>query len=78
MLVEVLMKAFKKTLFIASEKSLFKNTILSACISKRYAKLLEQLQRVPTTRLEQLHLNSGPHYLKKKLKEKQREPVKIL
>ena len=76
--VQVLMSKFKKTLFIASEKLLFKNTILLTCISKRYVKLLELHQKALITKLEQLPLNYGPLLLKKKLKENQRELVKIL
>jgi len=76
--VQVLMSKFKKTLFIASEKLLFKNTILLTCISKRYVKLLELRQKARITKLEQLHLNYGPLLLKKKLKENQKELVKIL
>jgi len=76
--VQVPMSKFKKTLFIASEKLLFKNMILSTCILKRYVKLLELRQRVLITKSEQLHLNYGPLLLKKKLKENQKELAKIL
>ena len=72
------MKKFKRKLFFASAKLLFKNMILLICILHRSVKSLEILPKVQMTKLELLLSNSGPLYVKKKLKGNQKELVKIL